>query len=38
MLVHSFLGFNLHIPTNAARFAVVAGIETTERGEKLIGD
>ena len=32
------MDFNLHIPTNAAWFAVVAGIATTERGEKLIDD
>jgi O-antigen ligase len=38
MLVHSFLDFNLHIPANAAWFAVLAGIATTERGEKLIDD
>ena len=37
MLVHSFLDFNLHIPANAAWFAVLAGIATTERGEKLEG-
>jgi O-antigen ligase len=38
MLVHSFLDFNLHIPANAAWFAVLAGIATTERGEELIDD
>jgi O-antigen ligase len=38
MLVHSLWDFNLHIPANAAWFAVLAGIATTERGEKLIGD
>jgi O-antigen ligase len=38
LLVHSFLDFNLHIPANAAWFAVLAGIATTERGEKLIDD
>jgi O-antigen ligase len=37
MLVHSFLDFNLHIPANAAWFAVLAGIATTERGEKAEG-
>jgi hypothetical protein len=26
MLVHSFFDFNLHIPANAAWFAVLAGI------------
>jgi O-antigen ligase len=31
MLVHSFLDFNLHIPANAAWFAVLAGIATTAR-------
>jgi len=35
MLVHSLWDFNLHIPANAAWFAVLAGIATTERGEKL---
>jgi O-antigen ligase len=34
MLVHSLWDFNLHIPANAAWFAVLAGIATTERGEK----
>ena len=29
LLVHSFLDFNLHIPANAAWFAVLAGIATT---------
>jgi len=38
LLVHSFLDFNLHIPANAAWVAVLAGIATTERGEKLIDD
>lgn len=38
MLVHSLWDFNLHIPANAAWFAVLAGIATTERGEKLIDD
>jgi hypothetical protein len=33
--VHSLWDFNLHIPANAAWFAVLAGIATTERGEKL---
>jgi O-antigen ligase len=28
LLVHSFLDFNLHIPANAAWFAVLAGIAT----------
>jgi O-antigen ligase len=32
LLVHSFLDFNLHIPANAAWFAVLAGIATTETG------
>jgi O-antigen ligase len=31
MLMHSFLDFNLHIPANAAWFAVLAGIATTAR-------
>ena len=30
MLVHSFVDFNLHIPANAAWFAVLAAIATTE--------
>jgi O-antigen ligase len=30
LLVHSFLDFNLHIPANAAWFAVLAGLATTE--------
>jgi O-antigen ligase len=38
MLVHSFFDFNLRIPANAAWFAVLAGIATTERGEKRIDD
>jgi O-antigen ligase len=29
MLVHSFVDFNLHIPANAAWFAVLGGIATT---------
>jgi O-antigen ligase len=29
LLVHSFLDFNLHVPANAAWFAVLAGIATT---------
>ena len=37
MLVHSLWDFNLHIPANAAWFAVLAGIATTERGEKSEG-
>jgi O-antigen ligase len=31
MLVHSLVDFNLHIPANAAWFAVLAGIATTAR-------
>jgi O-antigen ligase len=31
MLVHSFFDFNLHIPANAAWFAVLAGIAVTAR-------
>jgi O-antigen ligase len=31
LLVHSFMDFNLHIPANAAWFAVLAGIATTAR-------
>lgn len=31
MLVHSFLDFNLHIPANAAWFAVLAGIASLPR-------
>jgi hypothetical protein len=31
MLVHSLWDFNLHIPANAAWFAVLAGIATTAR-------
>jgi O-antigen ligase len=31
MLLHSFLDYNLHIPANAAWFAVLAGIATTGR-------
>jgi O-antigen ligase len=38
MLVHSFLDFNLHIPANAAWFAVLAGIATTERGSAATQD
>jgi O-antigen ligase len=38
ILVHSFVDFNLHVPANAAWFPVLAGIATTERGEKLIDD
>jgi O-antigen ligase len=30
LLVHSFFDFNLHIPANAAWFAVLAGIATTD--------
>jgi O-antigen ligase len=30
LLVHSFFDFNLHIPANAAWFAVLAGMATTE--------
>jgi len=29
LLVHSFFDFNLHIPANAAWFAVLAGLATT---------
>jgi O-antigen ligase len=31
MLVHSFVDFNLHIPANAAWFAVLAGMATTAK-------
>ena len=31
LLVHSLADFNLHIPANAAWFAVLAGIATSER-------
>ena len=31
LLVHSFFDFNLHIPANAAWFAVLAGIATTDK-------
>ena len=30
LLVHSFFDFNLHIPANAAWFAVLAGMATTQ--------
>jgi O-antigen ligase len=30
LLVHTLFDFNLHIPANAAWFAVLAGIATTE--------
>jgi O-antigen ligase len=38
MLVHSFLDFNLHIPANAAWFAVLAGIATTARDSVATSD
>jgi hypothetical protein len=34
LLVHSFFDFNLHIPANAAWFAVLAGIATTGKALK----
>jgi hypothetical protein len=34
MLVHSLGDFNLHIPANAAWFAVLAGIATTARASE----
>jgi O-antigen ligase len=34
MLAHSFWDFNLHIPANAAWFAVLAGIATTARASE----
>jgi O-antigen ligase len=36
MLVHSLGDFNLHIPANAAWFAVLAGIATTARGSETM--
>ena len=38
LLVHSFLDFNLHIPANAAWFAVLAGIATTARASEATQD
>ena len=38
MLVHSFFDFNLHIPANAAWFAVLAGIATTARASEATQD
>src|SRR2546427_10532921 len=37
MLVHSFFDFNLHIPANAAWFAVLAGLATTGVGDRGSG-
>jgi hypothetical protein len=34
MLAHSLWDFNLHIPANAAWFAVLAGIATTARASE----
>jgi O-antigen ligase len=31
LLVHSFFDFNLHVPANAAWFAVLAGVATSEK-------
>jgi O-antigen ligase len=38
MLVHSLWDFNLHIPANAAWFAVLAGIATTARASAATPD
>jgi O-antigen ligase len=38
MLVHSLWDFNLHIPANAAWFAVLAGIATTARASATDGE
>jgi len=38
ILVHSLGDFNLHIPANAAWFAVLAGIATTARGSEATQD
>jgi len=38
LLLHSFLDFNLHIPANAAWFAVLAGIATTARASETTQD
>ena len=38
LLVHSFFDFNLHIPANAAWFAVLAGIATTARASEATQD
>jgi O-antigen ligase len=38
MLVHSLWDFNLHIPANAAWFAVLAGIATTARASDATQD
>ncbi len=38
MLVHSLGDFNLHIPANAAWFAVLAGIATTARASEATQD
>jgi hypothetical protein len=38
MLVHSLGDFNLHIPANAAWFAVLAGIATTARASEATYD
>jgi len=38
MLVHSLWDFNLHIPANAAWFAVLAGIATTARDSTATSD
>jgi O-antigen ligase len=35
LLVHSLFDFNLHIPANAAWFAVLAGIATTANNNEL---
>lgn len=37
LLVHSFFDFNLHIPANAAWFAVLAGIASTGKSLKSSG-
>jgi len=38
MLVHSLVDFNLHIPANAAWFAVLAGIATAEKPLRTFPD
>jgi O-antigen ligase len=37
LLVHSFVDFNLHIPANAAWFAVLAGVASTGKPSTLDG-